>query len=771
MTIEDIEPIIVYAENGVTVDFPVPFEFVEAEHLEVTRTDPAGARTALVLGADYTVAGGIFDFGSVTTMAPAPGGWSIEIVRNTPEEQPMDYTPNDTFPAESHEQALDREMMCIQELDRDLGILESRALRVPRGETINELPPAAVRAGKYPRFLPDGSLTVDAGTGGGGSGTIITGGSIGLFINAGTVTLLAGADYVQTSGYGAIGIGAAFYLYDAAVDAAYVAANPVTSFRSINGRGYRLDPEQRLTIEMFGGRADCPLALFNYYAGNFVTSNSALSGTDNLPAINAAMAFCEAWTVTQIRYTHPIFFEGSVGATCYGFSGTIIPKNVVHLAGLCGGHDLTVGTTFRFPPNTIGIEIRPNILNNGIDEEAGGSTIEGIYFYGGGGTDRTKHGLRLRARANVRDCCFDSFAGDNIHNSGHASGGTSDPNYGFTSGSHFERVLCRMAGNHNCYTVGSDASGSTFYSIQCRISRLAGIIDVSYFGCAFYSVEIDDYGNGRVGGVHRGGRHYLLVDPTAGVGSSTTPGTNDVVWYDHEAGGVSATWPEWSAANTYEISLPIWSNTGVFHGGYIEIFYAAHLTGSARAYGVFGQFTIYSAADLAVSTQTKAFYSRTGYGGYQYFTHTHAMLGQYFEVNIGGVGSPGDEGRVWQHRAGADGDVSWMFSYINNQRDLGYRFGTNGRFSFEVTGVSTNEQAGSGVAQPRYLKLSGFMLADQNGVNVRRHHSGTAAPTTGTWARGDIVWNVSPSASGKVGWVCTTGGSPGTWKPFGAIDA
>jgi hypothetical protein len=46
---------------------------------------------------------------------------------------------------------------------------------------------------------------------------------------------------------------------------------------------------------------------------------------------------------------------------------------------------------------------------------------------------------------------------------------------------------------------------------------------------------------------------------------------------------------------------------------------------------------------------------------------------------------------------------------------------------------------------------------------------GTSAPTLGTWSRGDICWNTEPSAGGYVGWVCVTGGSPGTWKGFGAI--
>jgi hypothetical protein len=42
--------------------------------------------------------------------------------------------------------------------------------------------------------------------------------------------------------------------------------------------------------------------------------------------------------------------------------------------------------------------------------------------------------------------------------------------------------------------------------------------------------------------------------------------------------------------------------------------------------------------------------------------------------------------------------------------------------------------------------------------------SEAAAPTTGTWAQGDVVWNTGASAGGSPGWVCTTAGTPGTWK-------
>jgi hypothetical protein len=46
-----------------------------------------------------------------------------------------------------------------------------------------------------------------------------------------------------------------------------------------------------------------------------------------------------------------------------------------------------------------------------------------------------------------------------------------------------------------------------------------------------------------------------------------------------------------------------------------------------------------------------------------------------------------------------------------------------------------------------------------------------AAPTVGTWAVGDEIYRTAPAAAGKRAWVCTTAGTPGTWKPWGAIDA
>lgn len=50
------------------------------------------------------------------------------------------------------------------------------------------------------------------------------------------------------------------------------------------------------------------------------------------------------------------------------------------------------------------------------------------------------------------------------------------------------------------------------------------------------------------------------------------------------------------------------------------------------------------------------------------------------------------------------------------------------------------------------------------------HNAQIAAPTTGTWAQGDQIRNSAPVEAGValskyvvIGWVCTVGGTPGTW--------
>ena len=54
--------------------------------------------------------------------------------------------------------------------------------------------------------------------------------------------------------------------------------------------------------------------------------------------------------------------------------------------------------------------------------------------------------------------------------------------------------------------------------------------------------------------------------------------------------------------------------------------------------------------------------------------------------------------------------------------------------------------------------------------NDKLHLSGDAAPTSGAYNEGDIVWNTRPNPGRFVGWVCTLAGNPGQWSGFGRIE-
>lgn len=53
---------------------------------------------------------------------------------------------------------------------------------------------------------------------------------------------------------------------------------------------------------------------------------------------------------------------------------------------------------------------------------------------------------------------------------------------------------------------------------------------------------------------------------------------------------------------------------------------------------------------------------------------------------------------------------------------------------------------------------------------VEPYNRVSAPPTTGTWAVGDKVYHTSPTIGTYLGWVCTAGGTPGTWQGFGQVS-
>lgn len=69
-----------------------------------------------------------------------------------------------------------------------------------------------------------------------------------------------------------------------------------------------------------------------------------------------------------------------------------------------------------------------------------------------------------------------------------------------------------------------------------------------------------------------------------------------------------------------------------------------------------------------------------------------------------------------------------------------------------------------------HRRLADQINATSEGRIAGAYNAATAAPTTGTWQRGDEIRNSAPSELGTVGskyvvrgWICTVAGTPGTW--------
>lgn len=162
MTVTTTTRRVSYAGDGASKIFAVPFRFDDDRYLRVVASDAAGAETVLALNTDYTVAGaGLPAGGTLTAVAAPASGTTLIIKRELPRLQPVDFTPNDPFPAETQERIADRLTMMAQEDDDDL----NRALLLPEADPYVgqvTLPAAASRAGRALGFDSFGRLSMIA---------------------------------------------------------------------------------------------------------------------------------------------------------------------------------------------------------------------------------------------------------------------------------------------------------------------------------------------------------------------------------------------------------------------------------------------------------------------------------------------------------------------------------------------------------------------------------------------------------------------------------
>jgi hypothetical protein len=150
-----------YSGDDSTVVFAYTFKVFDDDDIQVIlRNDTTGAETVQTKTTHYSVSGvGNTGGGNITFVTAPATGETVVLLRAIPLTQTTDYTPNDPFPAATHEDALDRLTFIVQDQQEELG----RAIKISKTNTITSpefTVGATTRANKIFAFDSSGDLSV-----------------------------------------------------------------------------------------------------------------------------------------------------------------------------------------------------------------------------------------------------------------------------------------------------------------------------------------------------------------------------------------------------------------------------------------------------------------------------------------------------------------------------------------------------------------------------------------------------------------------------------
>jgi hypothetical protein len=160
MTVSSSTNRVSYAGNGSTTVFPYTYKVFDEDDLTVILRSADGTEAVKTITSDYTVSGvGNAGGGNVTMLTAPATGETLVILREQDLVQELDIVPNDPFPADSLEGALDRLTFMVQQHEETLG----RTIKASRTNTISGSEftiSAADRASKIFAFDSSGDLSI-----------------------------------------------------------------------------------------------------------------------------------------------------------------------------------------------------------------------------------------------------------------------------------------------------------------------------------------------------------------------------------------------------------------------------------------------------------------------------------------------------------------------------------------------------------------------------------------------------------------------------------
>ena len=151
-----------YSGDGSTTTFNYTFKIFADSDLQVIIRSSTATETVKTITTHYTVTGAgsasggtvVFTAGNIPTNTE-----TVVLRRAVPQTQAIDYIANDPFPAESHEEGLDRATMTLQQVQEEL----DRSIKLSRTNTMTSTEfavGATDRANKVLAFDSSGEISV-----------------------------------------------------------------------------------------------------------------------------------------------------------------------------------------------------------------------------------------------------------------------------------------------------------------------------------------------------------------------------------------------------------------------------------------------------------------------------------------------------------------------------------------------------------------------------------------------------------------------------------
>ena len=776
-----------YTGNGSTVDFTVPFYFLDTSHIQVLLTVIAtGVATTLTLNSDYTVTGaGVSAGGTVTTTATYTSSYKITILRDVPYTQETHYVENDPFPAASHEKALD--LLTMQ--NQQQAELLTRAFIAPSSGTVTDLTLPTPTAGYV--------------LGWDGTGT-------------GIVNVVSGA-----------GSGAALQA-DLASTASAALGDALIGVKSaLTGGVARTQHDKNadtVSVKDFGAKGDS-----NGTAGNGTDDTAAIGAAFNAAQLSGkavyfpqgiyrvTTAYTQSTAVVNLRMVGEsrsrstesagsmiLLDNASASVGFFRMTGTGA-LTVENMTFKCAQYALD-RWFFKFESNHIHHFTSVNFIN--VERPIVYAT--GCYFQGATLRDVTfQESGTIHSEATTLMGTL--LRMDNVNHEGQVPVNTAKilmdlqgvrdvdintlllegalPSTGWTV-LRFD-VTAWSGGGHSPKTLENAGTINTYWSewvtnqpTYC-LSVTGMKLTVNYCSTAegFY------LNDGAV----------LTMNSFSGAGSPNAVETLFTFGDTFSLARLNGT-----DSRLYPLSNPV--QVQIKNSQQI---YSSSVNDTPVDYPISVDFKqiLHKWTGGLLRNTSRVDFNTDAYNGTVRTVETNATYGRVIRVNRGSSAYPFIAYKVFvtPEMVGKPLHLSMLANFPARNGGtylLGVASWDGGAFGGESTLLDISDSAtynwvrfsvmvptGATYVVLRTISDSGnvatdLLIAAQEiscGIDVSPYvlpdypaqtvSYDTAAPTTGIWAVGDIVWKTNVAAAGSPGWVCTTAGTPGTWKTMAAVSA